>query len=44
MSRALRVLLVEDSADDAELLLDALRAADFAPEHQRVQKIGRAHV
>jgi CheY-like chemotaxis protein len=32
MSRPLRVLLLEDSQDDARLILDELRQAGFAPE------------
>jgi len=35
-SRPLRVLVVEDTPDDALLLLRALRRAGFEPEHQRV--------
>jgi signal transduction histidine kinase len=37
MSTALRVLLVEDSEEDAELVLRALRTAGFAPQHRRVE-------
>lgn len=37
MSTALRVLLVEDSEEDAEIVLRALRAAGFAPQHRRVE-------
>ena len=36
MSQPLRVLLVEDAEPDAYLVLHALRAGGFAPEHQRV--------
>jgi len=36
MSRKLRVLLVEDSADDAALLLRELERGGYAPEHERV--------
>ena len=36
MSNALRVLLIEDSQDDALLLLRELRKGGFNPEHQRV--------
>ncbi len=36
MSVPLRVLLVEDSADDAELVLRALRRGGYQPEHRRV--------
>ena len=36
----LRVLLVEDSADDAELLLDTLRGDGFDPESTRVETAG----
>ena len=38
MSTPLRVLIVEDSADDAELMLHALRRGDFEPEWERVEK------
>jgi signal transduction histidine kinase len=34
--RKLKVLIVEDSADDAELLLRTLRQAGYAPEHATV--------
>jgi len=37
MSRTLKVLIVEDSADDTELVLRALRRDGFAPEAERVQ-------
>jgi len=37
MSTALRVLIVEDSEEDAELVLRALRSGDFAPQHRRVE-------
>lgn len=37
MRRALRVLLVEDSVDDAELLLAELRRAGFDPSWTRVE-------
>ncbi|MHB0937759.1 MAG: PAS domain S-box protein [Armatimonadota bacterium] len=37
MTRTLRVLLVEDSEDDAVLLLDALRAGGFDPHAARVE-------
>jgi hypothetical protein len=36
MTKPLRVLLVEDSADDAELVLHQLRHGGFAVSHQRV--------
>jgi signal transduction histidine kinase len=36
VSTSLRVLLIEDSALDAELVLRELRRADFAVHHQRV--------
>ncbi|MBX3664137.1 MAG: response regulator [Burkholderiales bacterium] len=36
MSRPLRLLLVEDSQDDADLLLLTLRRGGYAPQHQRV--------
>ena len=32
-----KLLLVEDSADDAEMILHELRRAGFAPEYQRVE-------
>src|SRR5256885_3394991 len=35
--RPLRVLLVEDSAEDAELMLRALKAGSFDPVHERVE-------
>src|SRR5262245_55974191 len=35
-TQPLRLLLVEDSSTDAELILDALRDAGFAPDCQRV--------
>src|SRR6266513_916719 len=35
--RPLRVLLVEDSAEDAELMLRALKAGGFDPVHERVE-------
>ncbi|MBI4625378.1 MAG: PAS domain S-box protein, partial [Verrucomicrobia bacterium] len=37
MNEPLRVLLVEDSKDDAELLLVELRRGGFAPEFERVE-------
>src|SRR5579864_6750877 len=37
MSKALRVLILEDSPDDAELMLRELRRAGFVPEWQRAQ-------
>lgn len=37
MSKPLRVLLIEDSADDAELLLRLLRRGDYEPIHERVE-------
>lgn len=37
MSTALRALLVEDSEEDAEIVLRALRTAGFAPQHRRVE-------
>ena len=36
MPKAIRILCVEDSEDDAELLLRELRKGGFAPEHCRV--------
>jgi PAS domain S-box-containing protein len=38
--RVLRVLIVEDSEDDAEALLRELRRGDFAVEYRRVQTAG----
>ena len=35
--RPLRVLFVEDSAEDAELMLRALKAGSFDPVHERVE-------
>ncbi len=40
MPASLRVLLVEDSALDAELILRELRRAGFAPQHRRVASAG----
>jgi len=37
--RSLRVLLVEDSAEDAELMLRALKAGGFDPVHERVESV-----
>ena len=37
MSRPLRVLIVEDSEQDARLLILALRRLDFEPEYRRVE-------
>src|SRR5213592_1044324 len=37
MGGVLRVLIVEDSATDAELMLRAIRQAGFAPVHDRVE-------
>jgi PAS domain S-box-containing protein len=39
VSAAWQVLLVEDSADDAELVIRALRAAGLSFEHERVQTV-----
>ena len=36
MTQPLRILLIEDSADDAELVLTAIRHAGYAPIHLRV--------
>jgi diguanylate cyclase (GGDEF)-like protein/PAS domain S-box-containing protein len=37
MSKPIRILLVEDSDDDAKLVLRALRGGGFDPSHRRVQ-------
>ncbi len=37
MSGPLRALIIEDSEDDAKLLLRALRRGGFDPSHQRVE-------
>ncbi len=37
MSTRLRVLLLEDSEDDAELILRALRRGGYEPEHRRAE-------
>lgn len=37
MSTPIRILLIEDSEEDAEIVLRALRSADFAPQHRRVE-------
>ncbi len=37
MDRPLRILLIEDSEEDAELLLAEIRRAGFDPEHTRVE-------
>lgn len=45
MSKPLRVLLVEDSEDDAELVLNELRRGGYAPSQERVENaaaLGRA--
>lgn len=39
MGKALRVLLVEDSEDDAELIISELRRGGFAPVCQRVETL-----
>lgn len=36
MSKSIRVLLVEDSADDADLILNQLERSGYAPIYQRV--------
>jgi two-component system sensor histidine kinase UhpB len=44
MGRSLRVLLVEDAADDAELVLRALARAGMKTEHRRVEtRMGLEH-
>ena len=37
MAEPLRLLMVEDSEDDAELMLRELRRAGYEPSHRRVQ-------
>jgi len=37
MGRLLRVLIVEDSADDTELLLEELRRGGYEPQYRRVE-------
>ena len=37
MSKPIRILFVEDSRDDVELVLDELKHAGFAPEWKRVE-------
>src|SRR5262249_48544425 len=37
MSRALRVLILEDRPDDADLVVEELRNAEFSPQWQRVE-------
>src|SRR5262245_27199908 len=37
MREMVRILLVEDSADDAALMLQALRGSGFTVEHERVE-------
>ncbi len=37
MSIPIRVLIVEDSEDDAMLLVRELKRGDYAPEHRRVE-------
>jgi diguanylate cyclase (GGDEF)-like protein/PAS domain S-box-containing protein len=39
MGKALRVLLVEDSEDDAELIISELRRGGFSPVFQRVETL-----
>ena len=40
MNRPIRLLIVEDSEDDARLALRSLRRSGFEPSHRRVQDIG----
>ena len=37
MNKPLRVLVVEDSVEDAELLIEALRRGDYEPTYERVE-------
>ncbi len=37
MSKPVRILLIEDSEEDAEIILRSLRGGGFAPEHLRVE-------
>jgi signal transduction histidine kinase len=37
VSKPIRILLIEDSEEDAEIILRTLRGGDFAPEHLRVE-------
>ncbi|HEX5685863.1 MAG TPA: response regulator [Ideonella sp.] len=39
MTKAIRVLVVEDSEDDSRLAMRALRRAGFEPRHRRVQDV-----
>ena len=43
MTQTLHVLLVEDSADDAALLLRELERGGYAPEHERVYTLPGLH-
>jgi DNA-binding NtrC family response regulator len=40
MSRPLKLVIIEDSPDDTELLLRELKASGFEPEHERVEEAG----
>jgi PAS domain S-box-containing protein len=40
MSRPLKVVIIEDSPDDTELLVRELMASGFEPEHERVEEAG----
>ncbi len=40
MSRPLKLVIIEDSPDDTELLLRELKASGFEPEHERVEEPG----
>jgi diguanylate cyclase (GGDEF)-like protein/PAS domain S-box-containing protein len=42
-TRSLRILIVEDSEDDAELILIELRRAGFRPEYRRVETPEEMH-
>src|SRR5438128_11941241 len=39
MSRPLRILIVEDSEDDTQLLLHQLRRGGYDPMHERVDSV-----
>ncbi|MEW6306715.1 MAG: response regulator [Verrucomicrobiota bacterium] len=43
MSKPLRVLLIEDSAADAEMLLEELRRSGYEPDHVQVASADKLH-